>query len=341
MIILQRDNWKNLDVKLWTIEDAPQVAKDLLKNKNTPFNMDAFATKDLDYAMAYCFFQEIVKLCYEHSTTLPSGCIIPDASKIPNTSISQHYLFARVCFKKTFRVKLHHLVLYFMTGHWIWERDEHGNFVHYPNDPRCEVDISHLCHVRQCINKEHIKFELHGVNLFRALHCLLAGRCFGHGDEPDCIFHESIRHLQKDPSKIKQLYSAENAEAKANLTQLIKLNIAATAQRVYSYAVHDSPYVLFKNSPLAPTLPKEKVTVTFSNIASNYALPASEVKETKDEDQSGTASTQLLTTNDADETIDLNQIMELDELIDLNQLNNMNYISLSDDEDNSMDLFFD
>ena len=49
-----------------------------------------------------------------------------------------------------------------------------------------QLDISHLCHTKLCINPLHLTLEKHFVNLFRS-HCRKAGVCtMAH--EPACIF---------------------------------------------------------------------------------------------------------------------------------------------------------
>ena len=49
-----------------------------------------------------------------------------------------------------------------------------------------QLDISHLCHTKLCINPLHLTLEKHSINLSRS-HCRKAGVCtMAH--EPACIF---------------------------------------------------------------------------------------------------------------------------------------------------------
>ena len=45
---------------------------------------------------------------------------------------------------------------------------------------------SHLCTKKRCVRPEHLELESSDLNNSRIL-CFQAGRCFHHGDAPDCI----------------------------------------------------------------------------------------------------------------------------------------------------------
>lgn len=51
-----------------------------------------------------------------------------------------------------------------------------------------ELDASHLCHNRMCVNAEHLALEPHAVNNNRQ-HCRSLGKCFGHGTYLECMLH--------------------------------------------------------------------------------------------------------------------------------------------------------
>ncbi len=51
-----------------------------------------------------------------------------------------------------------------------------------------ELNCSHLCHNRLCINTRHISLEFNHINNNRK-HCIYVGRCSGHEGFPDCMLH--------------------------------------------------------------------------------------------------------------------------------------------------------
>jgi len=55
--------------------------------------------------------------------------------------------------------------------------------------PANRVDLSHLCHNKNCVNPDHLVFELNTINQARVL-CAETGRCFSHGDSPYCRINE-------------------------------------------------------------------------------------------------------------------------------------------------------
>ena len=48
-------------------------------------------------------------------------------------------------------------------------------------------DISHICHNKMCINLAHLTREPHHINMARK-QCCGTGICFGHNEQPNCIF---------------------------------------------------------------------------------------------------------------------------------------------------------
>ena len=51
-----------------------------------------------------------------------------------------------------------------------------------------QMDVSHRCNVKTCINPEHLILEPHTVNMER-IHCLASGIC-SHGPDNSCLLHE-------------------------------------------------------------------------------------------------------------------------------------------------------
>lgn len=49
-----------------------------------------------------------------------------------------------------------------------------------------ELDVSHLCHNKLCINSLHLALEPHTMNISR-VYCMKGGHCFG-GHLPPCLF---------------------------------------------------------------------------------------------------------------------------------------------------------
>lgn len=50
------------------------------------------------------------------------------------------------------------------------------------------TDVSHLCHNKLCIKKEHLSLEPHEINLNRRP-CINMGRCLHHGVFEDCMLN--------------------------------------------------------------------------------------------------------------------------------------------------------
>lgn len=52
--------------------------------------------------------------------------------------------------------------------------------------------ISHLCHVKHCVSKDHLTVEPLAINKFRSTRCVPQKKCCGHIHNgrrlPDCIF---------------------------------------------------------------------------------------------------------------------------------------------------------
>lgn len=63
-----------------------------------------------------------------------------------------------------------------------------GDLSLLPGRGKSNLHVSHLCHVRNCINIEHLNLEEDFINQGRRL-CNDMHRCGGrHGGEPGCIF---------------------------------------------------------------------------------------------------------------------------------------------------------
>ena len=48
-------------------------------------------------------------------------------------------------------------------------------------------EVSHLCREQLCVKPEHLNLESHGENIKRK-NCHKQNYCFGHGENPKCIF---------------------------------------------------------------------------------------------------------------------------------------------------------
>ena len=67
-------------------------------------------------------------------------------------------------------------------AHRVSKKAELGKYVNTNG-----YDVSHTCHVRLCINPDHLRLEKRSENN-RRKRCKLEGRCLGHGREEDrCI----------------------------------------------------------------------------------------------------------------------------------------------------------
>jgi hypothetical protein len=84
-----------------------------------------------------------------------------------------------------------HVAHFCLHGTHLHSKNEDGTWVHYPEiDDRRGLDLSHKCHVPDCVNKHHISFEPWWLNLARNC-CRFAGRCLGEDVHPGadrCIF---------------------------------------------------------------------------------------------------------------------------------------------------------
>lgn len=67
-----------------------------------------------------------------------------------------------------------------------------SDYLLFPGKPRTVVDLSHLCHRKQCINPLHLLFELRLTNVQRES-CKKKRRCLRHHGGPDCLFN-TISH---------------------------------------------------------------------------------------------------------------------------------------------------
>ena len=50
-----------------------------------------------------------------------------------------------------------------------------------------DLQVSHLCHIKNCVLKEHLTMESAALNNSRKK-CVEARVCLGHNEAPDCIF---------------------------------------------------------------------------------------------------------------------------------------------------------
>lgn len=58
--------------------------------------------------------------------------------------------------------------------------------LHYPTMDLDGLEISHLCNTCSCLNIEHLSLETHETNCGRKC-CFFRGKCFHHGNYPDCL----------------------------------------------------------------------------------------------------------------------------------------------------------
>ena len=56
-----------------------------------------------------------------------------------------------------------------------------------------DYHVSHLCHNKLCIQKDHLNLEPKAVNLSRKM-CITGGQCIGHGEYPQCRLHFRFVH---------------------------------------------------------------------------------------------------------------------------------------------------
>ena len=73
---------------------------------------------------------------------------------------------------------------------WFLKRVQRLAFVIENNVSFADIegfDLSHLCHQKLCVAKNHLCLGTREENNYRK-GCTNYGRCFGHGDKPDCVF---------------------------------------------------------------------------------------------------------------------------------------------------------
>jgi len=103
------------------------------------------------------------------------GCIIPFRS--PKSTNRPSLLV------KGKRILLSHLAKYAVHGVTVYDHPSVVDNTRQAN----EIDLSHLCHVGDCINADHLHFEPTEVNHARTL-CRTKGACLKHGEYPNCLF---------------------------------------------------------------------------------------------------------------------------------------------------------
>ncbi len=69
--------------------------------------------------------------------------------------------------KKTKYLRLSHVAKVIEQREWIYKKDDLDFFVAFKYWLRCSVDLSHLCHNKDCYNPLHLIWEIHYVNMER------------------------------------------------------------------------------------------------------------------------------------------------------------------------------
>ncbi len=116
---------------------------------------------------------EIAKLTFILSNKIEngqeSGCILWKGTLKDGYGIIRKKLS---CCKERVSLRCHRLtyILFHRPG---WEEMEN-------------LDVSHLCHEKTCINIDHLSLERHTINNNR-LRCKKKDDCIGHVDKSDCV----------------------------------------------------------------------------------------------------------------------------------------------------------
>lgn len=95
-----------------------------------------------------------------------------------------------------------HLVYLWATGNHLHSKRSDDEWLHCPGVDRAFVDLSHLCHVADCCNWRHLRFEIHPLNMKRN-QCKTDGICHGHGDHPDCLINDHTKQCLHDITRNK------------------------------------------------------------------------------------------------------------------------------------------
>ena len=81
---------------------------------------------------------------------------------------------------KTVRIKLRGEIFYVgLHSLNYWVSKDFANFGK-------NLDISHLCHLKSCVNPSHLVAETRKMNNDRKV-CAKYRHCSGHGDQPNCL----------------------------------------------------------------------------------------------------------------------------------------------------------
>lgn len=69
--------------------------------------------------------------------------------------------------KKTKYLRLSHVAKVIEQKEWLYKKDDLGFFVVFKYWLRSSVDLSHLCHNKDCYNPLHLIWEIHYINMER------------------------------------------------------------------------------------------------------------------------------------------------------------------------------
>ena len=141
-----------------------------IKSTIMAFYLPRFSQKYMDKKM-----KEILQ--YYETDTLPHRITIQEESSchIWDRRRSRNNEYRKVLLKESCRslkvwIRTHQLVYFLFSGEFSIG----------------DLEVSHLCNNKPCVNFHHLNLEPHKINLERR-HCFMTNVCLGHSGYPNCI----------------------------------------------------------------------------------------------------------------------------------------------------------
>jgi hypothetical protein len=153
------------------------------KKRNPPKDV-----RDLDRELVELRVNSLLKYLFGAQRDNSRCWIIPPGCSVPGVITSCGFTYPRLNIGGK-KFLLSHLVKFIQINTGAHDANADGtDYLLYPGVEREKVDLSHLCHVKLCINPLHLVFELWKQNNQRDM-CVRKQKCLKHHGGPDCMFN--------------------------------------------------------------------------------------------------------------------------------------------------------